>query len=672
MSMTDANEKARTDSPSQTKPTPKSTTAPASTPGGLPIIPLASMGAAGTAALVSTVGVATGGVGAAAIGAVAATAAGAAGLQRARSATAARRVARALGSAGTSVQTGTATRRTGSRTPSATALARRALGKSAGGKSGGRSGGALGRALGGAKGGSAGKGRKGLSQITGAAKRAAAKGRAGAAAVGAARAARPANPAERKAAQKTARRALKDTARARKQHAAATKRNAAALGGARGGARGRKGLLGKLTGGRKTTGRNSPNARMQRAHATNAKKAAAAKKAAGRTAARRQAADQRHAKRVMDARHRRRQAGGDRAGGKTSAMATRKKRAEKRTKNRERAALAGAGVMTAAALLGRSSNIIGRGGIAGGKKLREEARDSYTHLLGGAQLMAGLEQARLFNEEHGFDNIPTVADTLVDASTPLEFTGHTNHDEVPSMTPFNLLPESEDLLNKIRTAELPGALGAVYAFDNLPIAVDVQRKAYAVMTKMASENFPFAPVVGEALGNVHAAYNTIVDAARNVAKDTRELHKDDIDRLEQPRNGERAWDVVENGGRSTGGSGLNAYAFDLLPESEDMLAKIQMATPTGAMSVVYAFDDLHKAVKAQADAFIVMAQRSAEEMPFHPGVAKALEEVHLAYKGAIKAAEGVGPLMRRVHAHDIKRLEDPRNGEDRWDWDANE
>lgn len=493
-------------------PKSKKAAKPTSTPGGIPAAPAMAIGAATTTAAIGALGAATGGIGVAVLAGAGAIAAGTG-------------AARAIRKGATS---GVKTTRTITKTSTG--------GPSGSRRTGGAGGGLLGKGRSGSRIGSSSTGRRGTGASAGkrtsTAAGAAAKARKAAAGVAAARAARPASPTERRVQQTAARRARGDAARAQRRQAAAQKRVATA----RKGAGMKSGMKSAGKSGRAGTGRRSPHSKMATAHKRNQRANTGAQKAAARRTQRRNAADKRRRDAVLSARHRRRAGGAKKP---TQSVERRQALARKRTQKRRNAAMWGATIASAA--------LVTKRGRRAGAGIRDTYRDTLTHALGGAALLEGIEKARLFNEVNGIENIPDVPDTLVHTGTPLAVTGPRSA-EVDRMNPFNLLPEAEDMLNKIQSAELGGALPVVYAFDDLPEAVKAMSDSYIVLANRSAAEMPFHPEVGAALEQVHRAFAQAIKAAEEVGPLTRRLHAADIERLENQRQNEQAWDVVANQG----------------------------------------------------------------------------------------------------------------------------
>ncbi|MGM0351250.1 hypothetical protein ACNFRW_34410, partial [Streptomyces sp. Adlamb9] len=84
--------------------------------------------------------------------------------------------------------------------------------------------------------------------------------------------------------------------------------------------------------------------------------------------------------------------------------------------------------------------------------------------------------------------------------------------------------------------------------------------------------------------------------------------------------------------------------------------------PDGNMEVLTMIDNLPTALLSVANTFRILAERSDEEFAFEKNVADGFDDIHRTLLNAVDAAETLVPLFRDVHAADIARHEDPRNG----------
>ncbi len=107
--------------------------------------------------------------------------------------------------------------------------------------------------------------------------------------------------------------------------------------------------------------------------------------------------------------------------------------------------------------------------------------------------------------------------------------------------------------------------------------------------------------------------------------------------------------------------------FDFAEAAAEMESQAQSFDPDGMMQVLTAFEGMPEAMHSIARTFQILAERSDAEFPLEKQVGEALNDVFQQLQQAITACEEVATTMRRVHEQDIRRHEDPRNGEDKWD-----
>ncbi|QKV93881.1 hypothetical protein HUT19_20705 [Streptomyces sp. NA02950] len=126
-------------------------------------------------------------------------------------------------------------------------------------------------------------------------------------------------------------------------------------------------------------------------------------------------------------------------------------------------------------------------------------------------------------------------------------------------------------------------------------------------------------------------------------------------------------------GTSTGGSTTMStpagpgFLFD--ETASEMEAAAKSYNPDGMMHVHDTIKGFPNALESVANTFAILAEKADNEMPLEPEVGAALDEIYKALQQAIDEAEEAFNTFRVVHEQDIKRHEDPRNG-DETGWDT--
>ncbi|MFF4210706.1 hypothetical protein ACFYZE_15390 [Streptomyces sp. NPDC001796] len=99
---------------------------------------------------------------------------------------------------------------------------------------------------------------------------------------------------------------------------------------------------------------------------------------------------------------------------------------------------------------------------------------------------------------------------------------------------------------------------------------------------------------------------------------------------------------------------------------EEAAAEMEQAAnsydPENAMEILAMVEGLPAALTSVANVMKILAERSDSEFPLEKEVAAGFNDIFGALMSAVAVAEDMGPLFRQVHAQDIARHEDPRNG----------
>lgn len=111
---------------------------------------------------------------------------------------------------------------------------------------------------------------------------------------------------------------------------------------------------------------------------------------------------------------------------------------------------------------------------------------------------------------------------------------------------FNFVSITEDLVHAAQSGDMDGALSLLQLAEQMPTVFANIANAFAVVASRTNDEMPIGPETRAAFEEVGGAVQRIVDAAEQVAPTMRREHEHDIERLENPRTNEGAWDVVAN------------------------------------------------------------------------------------------------------------------------------
>ncbi|MGW3629119.1 hypothetical protein ACWD7F_03000 [Streptomyces sp. NPDC005122] len=108
--------------------------------------------------------------------------------------------------------------------------------------------------------------------------------------------------------------------------------------------------------------------------------------------------------------------------------------------------------------------------------------------------------------------------------------------------------------------------------------------------------------------------------------------------------------------------GEHVSGFQFEEAASEMEQAAQSYDPEDAMEILAMVEGLPAALTSVANVMKVLAERSDSEFPLEKEVADGFSDIFGALMSAVAVAEDMGPLFRQVHAQDIARHEDPRNG----------
>lgn len=110
----------------------------------------------------------------------------------------------------------------------------------------------------------------------------------------------------------------------------------------------------------------------------------------------------------------------------------------------------------------------------------------------------------------------------------------------------------------------------------------------------------------------------------------------------------------------SGGENVSGFQFE--EAASEMEQAANQYEPENAMEILAMVEGLPAALTSVANVMKILAERSDSEFPLEKEVADGFSDIFGALMSAVAVAEDMGPLFRQVHAQDIARHEDPRNG----------
>ncbi|MET8098452.1 hypothetical protein ABZV29_18485 [Streptomyces sp. NPDC005236] len=110
--------------------------------------------------------------------------------------------------------------------------------------------------------------------------------------------------------------------------------------------------------------------------------------------------------------------------------------------------------------------------------------------------------------------------------------------------------------------------------------------------------------------------------------------------------------------------GENVSGFRFEEAASEMEQAANQYEPENAMEILAMVEGLPAALTCVANVMKILAERSDSEFPLEKEIADGFSDIFGALMSAVAVAEDMGQLFRQVHAQDIARHEDPRNGPD--------
>ncbi|MFE6868534.1 hypothetical protein ACFVFS_18450 [Kitasatospora sp. NPDC057692] len=188
----------------------------------------------------------------------------------------------------------------------------------------------------------------------------------------------------------------------------------------------------------------------------------------------------------------------------------------------------------------------------------------------------------------------------------------------------------------------------------------------------------FARMLGRARDDRQARDQAIADGldAALAAAETLDTPVPDTDEGEvadtvprAPRN----HNSTDSNAVSPGGtvSTATGSTFSFAEVAAEMEALANTFDPDGMMQVLAMCEEIPDALQSIANVFKILAEKADAEFPLEAPIAEALTEVYSHIQLAVQTAGEIGEVFRRLHEQDIRRHEDPRNGEEKWDTNNN-
>ncbi|MFF3975073.1 hypothetical protein ACFYZ6_35200 [Streptomyces rubiginosohelvolus] len=260
------------------------------------------------------------------------------------------------------------------------------------------------------------------------------------------------------------------------------------------------------------------------------------------------------------------------------------------------------------------------------------------------------------------------ADTRPDVATDFDEPGHT---ATRPADPFgsdhfggNCVSVFETETEAVRQAyaayEPPMMLAVAAEYWGLTEGIASVGEAVRQLAVNTADKYPADKRMADQVAQVYALLHRAAEAAQEVGPLFAKVHEHDLRRLEEPRPGEHMWNILER--RADGGYDQRQPSR-LVAVTQDIAHVYARYEPGHMKQVAAEYEGVPAGIENIAATISLLQTRSNEVYPVDKTVVEALATVHQLLMQAASAAQELMPSFRRLHAPDIARHEDPRNGD---------
>ncbi|MGF1344541.1 hypothetical protein ACQSMD_31265 [Streptomyces flavovirens] len=262
-----------------------------------------------------------------------------------------------------------------------------------------------------------------------------------------------------------------------------------------------------------------------------------------------------------------------------------------------------------------------------------------------------------------------IADTRPDVATDFDEPGHT---ATRPADPFgsddyfggNCVSVFETETETVRQAyaayEPPMMLAVAAEYWGLTESIASVGEAVRQLAVNTADKYPADAKMADQVAQVYALLHRAAEAAQEVGPLFAKVHEHDLRRLEEPRPGEHMWNILER--RADGGYDQRQPSR-LVAVTQDIAHVYARYEPGHMKQVAAEYEGVPAGIENIAATISLLQTRSNEVYPVDKAVVEALATVHQLLMQAASAAQELMPSFRRLHAPDIARHEDPRNGD---------
>ncbi|MEV4927892.1 hypothetical protein [Streptomyces roseoverticillatus] len=220
--------------------------------------------------------------------------------------------------------------------------------------------------------------------------------------------------------------------------------------------------------------------------------------------------------------------------------------------------------------------------------------------------------------------------------------------------------ETEAMREAYSRYEPPMMLAVAAEYWGLQEGITSVGEAVRQLAVNTSDKYPADAKMADLVAQVYDLLHQAAEAAAEVGPLFAKVHADDLRRHEDPRPGEHMWNILE---RRADGSYSMRSPSQFVAVCQDIAHVYARYEPGHMAQVAAEYEGIPAGIENVAAAIHLLQVRSAETYPVEKGVVEAIADLHGLLQKAASAAQELMPAFRRLHAPDIARHEEPRNGE---------
>ncbi|MEU1814969.1 hypothetical protein ABZ543_07205 [Streptomyces roseifaciens] len=175
-----------------------------------------------------------------------------------------------------------------------------------------------------------------------------------------------------------------------------------------------------------------------------------------------------------------------------------------------------------------------------------------------------------------------------------------------------------------------------------------------------ADKYPADAKMADLVTQVYALLHQAAEAAAEIGPLFAKVHADDLRRHEEPRPGEHMWNILE---QRADGSYTMRSPSQFVAVCQDIAHVYARYEPGHMAQVAAEYEGIPAGIENVAAAVHLLQVRSNETYPVDKAIVEAIADLHSMLLKAASAAQELMPSFRRLHAPDIARHEEPRNGE---------